>query len=137
MAHAVKPCHAQEYSLGSPATPPAVYPPPSAAIIPESAHQIPAPSEKGLGEGVSPVAGLMVAAPSPMPSRLSINCTTRATATPASTAAHETRLIKIVRMSSSGVTGLACGAFRSPRARGVSARTVMESFLKRKGMLKD
>ena len=68
-------------------------------------HQIPAPTEKAVTEGLAPLAGSNVAAPMPMPIRLRISCVTRAITTPANTAPQETRLMRMVRISSSGVTG--------------------------------
>src|SRR3954467_6740238 len=89
-------------------------------MMPDKAYQMPAPIETERTDGLSPVPGSRVAAPTPMPSMLRMSCVTSIATTPARTAAQETRFSRMVRASSSGVTGLMCGASASPRSRGVS-----------------
>src|SRR5687767_7268723 len=89
-------------------------------MIPDNAHQMPAPIENDVAEGLLLVSGSTLAAPIPTPTRLRISWATSATTTPAKTAPHEIRLIRTVRISSSGRTELECAASLSPRARGVS-----------------
>src|SRR5918993_1479353 len=89
-------------------------------MMPDKAYQIPAPTETERTDGLSPVPGSRVAAPTPMPSMLRMSCVTSIATTPARTAAQETRFSRMVRASSSGATGLVCGASVSPRLRGVS-----------------
>jgi hypothetical protein len=75
-------------------------------MIPETVHQMLAPKENVLGDGLLLLTGSNVAAPSPIPSRLRTSCTTGATVTPANTATQERRLVGTGGSSSSGAIAL-------------------------------
>jgi hypothetical protein len=57
----------------------------------DTIHQSPAAMPNAAARGVSPVSGSIVLTPMPTPSRLSPNCVTSATTTPANAAPHEMR----------------------------------------------
>ena len=94
--------------------------------MPDSAHQMPEPMEKPLAHGLSPVVGFRVDAPMPTPIRLRMSWVTSPATTPASTPPQDTLLIRIVRASSSGLTGVRLG---SPRAGCTVSLMVMEVVL--------
>lgn len=73
-------------------------------MMPDNAHQSPAPIENVLAAGLSFVVGSSVEAPIPIPIMFRISCVTRAVATPARMAPQDTLLSRIVRASSAGVT---------------------------------
>src|SRR6185312_16411449 len=111
-AQALSPCQAAVDSFGLPQSRPAANPPRREATMPDAVHQMAAPIDKpsALGFSLAPAPGLRVEAPTPIPIRLRINWATSATTAPAKTAPHEILLRAMLRRSSAGGTGLACGA---------------------------